>query len=238
MMLAQLLASMKDADGKVLVGGFYDGMVPLTAAEQQAIREIPNVDRELQQDFGLDRVEGGGKRLEELINLPSLNVRGMASARIADNAANVVPSSATAALDLRLVKGIPRLQQVDRVVAHIRGQGYFVTSSEPDAAMRSAHPRIAKVTVGSGYDAVRTPMDLPLVQPVIRAVESVRRPVVLQPTLGGSVPLVTIESALGTKTIMVPLANFDNNQHTSNENVRVGHLWNAIDTFAALFAMN
>lgn len=81
-------------------------------------------------------------------------------------------------------------------------------------------------------------MDLPLVQPVIKALEAVRRPLVLQPTLGGSVPLATIESVLDTHTLIVPLANFDNNQHTSNENVRIGHLWNAIDTFASLFTMN
>jgi acetylornithine deacetylase/succinyl-diaminopimelate desuccinylase-like protein len=238
MMLAQLLASMKDAEGHVLVDAFYDGMVPLTAAEQQAIREIPNVDAELREDFGLARAEGGGKRLEELINLPSLNVRGMASGRIGDGAANVVPAFATVTLDIRLVKGLQRLQQVERVIAHIRKQGYFVTTVEPDATMRATHPKIAKVTAGNGYDAVRTPMDLPLVQPVIKAVESVRRPVVLQPTLGGSVPLVTIESILSTRTIMIPLANFDNNQHTANENVRIGHLWNAIDTFAALLTMN
>src|SRR5947208_2026597 len=80
MMLAGLLTSMKDDDGRVLVDDFYDGMAPLTAAEQQAIREIPNEDTALAKDFGLGATEGGGKRLEELINLPSLNVRGMASA--------------------------------------------------------------------------------------------------------------------------------------------------------------
>ena len=75
-------------------------------------------------------------------------------------------------------------------------------------------------------------------QPVIKAIESVRRPVVLQPTLGGSVPLATVEQTLGTHVILIPLVNFDNNQHTFNENVRIGHLWNAIDSFAAFFTMN
>ena len=84
----------------------------------------------------------------------------------------------------------------------------------------------------------RTPMDLPQVQPVIKAIESVRRPVVFQPTLGGSVPLAKIEQALGTHAILIPLVNFDNNQQTANENVRIGHLWNAIDSFAALFTMH
>ena len=238
MMLAQLLASMKDGDGKVLIDGFYDGMVPLSAAEQQAIREIPNVDRELQQEFGLSRAEGGGKRLEELINLPSLNIRGMASGKVGALATNVVPATATATLDLRLVPGLPPKQEAERVIAHIQKQGYYVTASEPDEAMRAAHPKIAKVVVGGWYEGVRTAMDLPAVQPAIKAMESVRRPVVLQPTLGGSVPLDVIQGTLSTHAILIPLANFDNNQHTANENVHIGHLWNAIDTFAALFTMN
>jgi acetylornithine deacetylase/succinyl-diaminopimelate desuccinylase-like protein len=238
MMLAQLLTSMKDADGKVLVEGFYDGVIPLSAAEQQAIREIPNVDLELQRQFGLARVEGGGKRLEELINLPSLNIRGISSGKVGANANNVVPAAATASVDLRLVPGLSTKQQADRLIAHIQKQGYFVTAVEPEAAVRIAHGKIARVVVGPGYEGVRTPMDLAEVQPVVRAMESVRRPVVLQPTLGGSTPQDVIQRALGTRTIVIPLANFDNNQHTFNENIRIGHLWNAIDSFAALFIMN
>jgi acetylornithine deacetylase/succinyl-diaminopimelate desuccinylase-like protein len=238
MMLAQLLASMKDADGKVLIDGFYDGMIPLNAAEQQAIREIPNVDRELQQEFGFARAEGGGKRLEELINMPALTIRGMSSGKVGAGATAVVPAFATAALDIRLVPGLSVKGESDRVIAHIQKQGYFVTTSEPDDAMRAAHPKIARVVVSPGYEGVRTPLDLPIVQPVIKAMESVRRPVVLQPTLGGSTPLDVMQRVLGTKTVMIPLANFDNNQHTFNENVHIGHLWNAIDSFAALFTMN
>lgn len=239
MRLAQLLASMKDADGRVLIADFYEGVVPLTVAERQAIREIPNVDRELQQEFSLGGVEGGGKRLEELINEPSLNVRGLASAKVGPGATNVIPSSASATLDIRLVPGLSVQQQADRLAAHVRKQGYYVTASDPDPAMRAAYPKIARITVGPGaYPSTRTPIDLPQVQPVIKALESVRRPVVLQPTLGGSVPLATVERTLGTRVILIPLANFDNNQHTFNENVRIGHLWNAIDSFAALFTMN
>jgi len=237
MMLAQLLASMKDASGHVLVRGFYDDVVPLTEVEREAIRAIPNVDARLMDEYGFSQPDGGGKRLEELINEPSLNIRGMASGHIGNDASNVVPSSATATLDLRLVKGVHQREQADRVIAHIRNQGYFVTADEPDNAMRAAHPMIARVFVGSGYDAVRNPSNLPIFQPFIRAIEEVRRPLALQPTLGGSVPLVTIEDDLNTRTVIIPLANFDNNQHTFNENVRVGHLWNAMEIFAQLFVV-
>src|SRR5262249_2575926 len=162
--------------------------------------------------------EGGGKRLAELINLPSLNIRGMVSAHVGDQAANVIPASANASIDLRLVKGIDHETQAARVIEHIRRQGYYVTANEPDESTRRAHPGVARVIVDpAGYDAVRTSMDLPAAQQVIATLRTVRSPLVLEPTSGGSVPLVVIETILGVPTISVPVVNYDNSQHSSNE---------------------
>jgi acetylornithine deacetylase/succinyl-diaminopimelate desuccinylase-like protein len=80
-------------------------------------------------------------------------------------------------------------------------------------------------------------MDLPIAKDVIAAVESARGPVVKLPTMGGSVPLEFIEQALGLHTITVPIANYDNNQHSFNENIRLQNLWDGIETMAALEAM-
>ena len=89
----------------------------------------------------------------------------------------------------------------------------------------------------ASYDAVRTPMDLPIAQQVIKAVESARGTVVKWPTMGGSVPLGAMNRAANTYTITVPIANHDNNQHSSNENIRLQNLWDGIETMAALLAM-
>src|SRR5262249_54014508 len=116
--------------------------------------------------------------------------------------------------------------------------GYFVVDAEPNAETRMAHPKVARVSVREfGYNAVRTSMDLPISQEVIRVVESARGPAVLWPTMGGSVPLEGIERALGTKTITIPIANHDNSQHSFNENLRVQNLWDGIELMAALIAM-
>jgi acetylornithine deacetylase/succinyl-diaminopimelate desuccinylase-like protein len=80
-------------------------------------------------------------------------------------------------------------------------------------------------------------MDLPIAQDVVRAVESARGPSVKLPTSGASVPLDMIEKALDTRTISVPIANHDNNQHSYNENIRLQNLWDGIETMAALLAM-
>ncbi len=238
MMLAQLLASMKDADGHILIEHFYDGMEPLSPAELQAIADSPDNDAQLKREFWLGAADGKGARLLNLLTLPSLNVRGMASSRIGEKASNVVPATATATLDMRLVKGIDKHTAVERLEAHIRQQGYFVVRTEPDEQTRLAHARVAKVVVDeSGYNAARTSMDLPISKAVLAAVESARGPVIKLPSSGASTPLFMIQEILNSPTILVPIANHDDNQHSFNENLRVQNLWEGIETFAALMRM-
>jgi acetylornithine deacetylase/succinyl-diaminopimelate desuccinylase-like protein len=239
MMLAQLLAGMKDAEGHVLIPHFYDGIAPLSEMERQAIAEAPVNDDALRQELALGHVEGGGKKLLELINLPTLNVNGLSAANTGARANNVIPSRAVADIDLRLVVGEHWREQQDRVVDYIKSQSYFVVDSEPSREVLLSHPKVAMVKRDeASYDAVRTPMDLPIAQAVIAAVESAHRKVVKWPTMGGSVPLGAMERAADTHTITVPIANHDNNQHSSNENIRLQNLWDGIETMAALLAMD
>jgi acetylornithine deacetylase/succinyl-diaminopimelate desuccinylase-like protein len=237
MMLAQLLASMKNTQGRVLIDHFYDGITPLTALEKRAIAEAPQIDAGLMREFWLGSTEGGGAKLNELVTQPALNVRGMASSRTGNQASNVIPATATASIDIRLVAGMDAHETVSRVVEHIRKLGYFVVDREPDADTRRSHEKVALVTVRGGDNAVRTPMDLPIAQEVIRVVESVRGPTVKLPNMGGSLPLTSIVRPLGTRVIVVPIANHDDNQHSFNENLRVQNLWDGIELMAGLLAM-
>jgi acetylornithine deacetylase/succinyl-diaminopimelate desuccinylase-like protein len=237
MMLARLLASMKDDDGRVLVEGFYDGIEPLSESEMQAFAEAPNNDALLRRELGIGGTEGGGKKLIELINLPSLNIRGFASASVGATARNVIPATATASIDIRLVKGVDYRRAAERVITHIRKQGYHVIETEPDEATRLAHPKLVKVVRRGGYNAARTSMDLEISRALIRALESARGKLIKMPTLGGSVPLYIFTDILKTPTIGVPIANHDNNQHSANENIRLQNLWDGIEVMAALLTL-
>jgi acetylornithine deacetylase/succinyl-diaminopimelate desuccinylase-like protein len=232
--LARLLSSMKDPKGRVVIQGFYDQVAPLTAVEQRAIADMPKVDAQLMRDFWLGATDEAPLTLYELITRPSLNIRGMASSRIGTQASNVIPSSAVATLDIRLVKGmdVRRTQQLVR--DFIQKQGFHVTDREPTADERRMHAKVARLVFGTGSEARRTSMELPIAQEVIRTVESARGPIVKMPTSGATVPLEAFERPLGATTIMVPMANHDDNQHTFNENLRIQNLWDGIELMAAL----
>jgi acetylornithine deacetylase/succinyl-diaminopimelate desuccinylase-like protein len=238
MALARLLASMKDDDGRVTIAHFYDGIEPLSESEKRAVAEAPDVDADLRRELWLGRTEGGGRKLVELLNYPSLNIRGMSSARTGSGASNVLPASATASIDIRLVKGISPDAAARRLMDHIRAQGYAIVENEPDAQTRMATPRLARVVAEpGGYPASRTSMDLPISQLVLQTADAARGPVVKLPTMGGSVPLYMMEQILHVPTILVPIANHDNNQHSFNENIRLQNVWDGIELMAALLAM-
>jgi acetylornithine deacetylase/succinyl-diaminopimelate desuccinylase-like protein len=237
LLLAKLLASMKDDSGRVLVNHFYEGIEPLSETEKRALAEAPDIDPALMQEFQLGSTDGVPKKLTELITLPSLNIRGMASSRTGAQASNVIPSTANATIDIRLVKGMDPRQTTERVIEHIREQGFYVENHTPSAQTRMAHPKVAMVVTKGDEPAMRTPMDLPISQEVIRTVETVRGPAVKLPNMGGGLPLTSVERPLGAHTIVIPIANHDDNQHTFDENLRIQNLWDGIELMAALMAM-
>jgi acetylornithine deacetylase/succinyl-diaminopimelate desuccinylase-like protein len=68
-------------------------------------------------------------------------------------------------------------------------------------------------------------------------VQSVRGTTVMLPNMGGNLPLANVERPLGTRTIIVPIANHDDNQHSSDENLRIQNLWDGIELMAGLLLM-
>jgi acetylornithine deacetylase/succinyl-diaminopimelate desuccinylase-like protein len=238
MALAKLLASMKDDKGNVVVKNFYDDVVPLTAAEQRAVAEIPNVDAKLLEEFGLMRQEHPESRIELQHNRPTLSVLGIESGNVYTGTRSAIPGSASARIEMRLVNGLSAAKQLDRLEAHVREQGFHVIAGEPDAAMRRKYPLIARMTRNTGgYLVAKSSLDDPRTVMAANAIRALDQRLVQMPTIGGSLPFSTFSDTLAMPTIGLAVVNFDNNQHAANENIRVGHFWEAIDIFAALLTM-
>jgi len=230
------LASMKDDNGRVTIKGFYDDVNPLTPFERKALGEVPAADEQMKKELGISTVEMKGVTLSEAINQPSLNINGMQSGNVGKLASNQIPTYATAVVDLRLVLGNDWKRQQQKVIDHIKAQGYYVTDSEPSDEERKKYAQIIKVMPGQdGVNAQRTSMDLPIIQKVIDAVKTTSKDqIVLQPTMGGTLPLFLFEKYLNAKTVTAPIANHDNNQHAENENIRIGNLFEGIETMGSL----
>lgn len=241
MRLVKLLSSMKNAEGRVLIDGWYDDMEPLGEIEKKAIAEAPKYDEELKKQLGLAGTDGSGRELLDLLNEPSLNINGMKVGNVGELARNVIPSKAEAVVGLRLVKGNDHRRQLEKLRKHIVSQGFYVIDRDPTEEERTRHPLIAKfVPEDAGYNAQRTAMDLPISQAVVAAVRAARgeQPVTL-PTMGGSLPLSIITETMGDPALItVPVANYDNNQHAADENIRIGNLWDGIEIYANLMTMN
>ena len=237
MEMAHLLASMKNNKGEVTIKGFYDDVIPLTEAEKSALSKIPAVEEHLKKELGIKKAERMGT-INENLNRPSLNINGLQSAGVGKQSANVIPTKAIASIDLRLVAGNDWKRQQQKVIDHIKAQGYHVTDAEPTNEERALYDKICMVKRSEGYNAQKTPMDNPMAQQIVAAVTAAlpEKPVLL-PTLGGSLPLFIFEQMLNTKPVTVPMANHDNNQHAENENIRIQNLWDGLEMFASIMMM-
>lgn len=242
--LAHLLASMKDDDGRVLVEGWYDTFDPIGAEEQAALEAMPEWDAELKRELGMVRSEGEPESLPERLLVPALNVRGITSGNTGSLARNVIPNTAVASLGIRMVKGNTTAQLRELIVRHIERQGFHIVEEDPDMETRLRHERIAKVTGGRGGSvASRTSMANPYAQSVMAAAGAAadrafgEGALVIAPGMGGTLPLYLFTEVAGKPAVVVPVANHDNNQHAPDENLRIANLWYAIDLYAALMTM-
>ena len=235
--LVSLLATMRDDEGRILVEGFAEAVRPPTEAEKRAVAAVPPVESDLSRSLELGRTEGEGKALAELVLRPALNLRGIAGGAVGEGTTNAIPTEATASIDFRLVPDLTPAIVRDRVEAHVRKQGFAVVHEKPTKEARLSNPRLARLDWGPGYPAARVSMDLPASRAVIRVVEeSAGAPVVLLPTLGGSIPMYLFAEILSTPVVGVPIVNHDNDQHAANENLRLQNLWDGIEVYAALMA--
>jgi acetylornithine deacetylase/succinyl-diaminopimelate desuccinylase-like protein len=235
-MAANLIAQLRDDEGRVLIPDFADDVRPLNAAEQKALNEMPSAEADLKQEFAIGRTEGN-ETLPASLMRPALNIRGIRSGQVGASAANAIPINAEVSMDFRLVPGQTPERVRDKLERFLTSKGWTIVTAEPDRALRLAHPRLIKIEWDSGYPALRSDLSTPQAKAVIAAAsKAAGAPVVVMPMVGGSVPLYTFDDIFHVPIICMGIANHDNNQHAANENLRLKNLWDGIDAYAALLA--
>lgn len=232
--LAQLLATMKDDDGRVKIKGFYDG-ITLTPEESKMLQQVPDDEDELKAKLGIASTDKVGATYQESIQYPSLNIRGMSSGWVGKEARTIVPAEATAEIDIRLVPESDPEKLFDLVKTHIREQGFHILDKDPTEEERMKYPKLVKWDGSISYQAFRTPFDSPpgiwLDSAFIRAFG--KSPVKIRMG-GGSIPISPFIDALNIPAVSVVTVNPDNNQHSPNENIRLGNYKEGIKTMIAI----
>jgi acetylornithine deacetylase/succinyl-diaminopimelate desuccinylase-like protein len=232
--MAQLLAGMKDEDGRVTIPGYYDG-ITIDPKAAQIMAAVPDDPAQIAKTVGFATPDKVGRNYQEALQYPSLNIRGLQSAYVGKQAGTVIPDRAVAELDLRLVPETDPARLIGLVRQYIQRKGYTILDHEPTEAERMQYPKLIQLQSSGEMLPFRTEIGIPedvwLTRAMVRAFG--REPVKIRMT-GGSVPIVPFLRTLNIPAIHVPMVNLDNNQHAPNENLRLGNYVEGVTTWLAI----
>ena len=232
--LSQLIASMKDDDGKVTIPGYYDG-ITISEEARAIMSAVPDDEKFIRRSIGISEPDKVANNYQESIQYPSLNVRGMQSGWVEKEVRTIIPSYALAEIDVRLVKETDPNRIIKLIKNHIKSQGYYIIDRDPKDNERSRYNKIASFNYRIGYQAFRTPVNSEIAYWLRAAlVNGFGKEPIIKRTSGGSIPISPFVNTLNIPAVTVPTVNPDNNQHSPNENLRVGNLIESIRTHVSL----
>lgn len=232
--LSQLLSSMKDEGGRVTIPTWYDG-ITLSEEVKAILEQVPDDEDGIKRKLGISEIDQVASNYQEAIQYPSLNIRGMRSGWVGDESRTIVPSSAIAEIDIRLVKETEGQRMVDMVRKHVEGQGYYLVEDEPTQEERMKYGKIARFNYEISYGAFRTEFDTEVGRWLRKGiVRGFGKEPIQKRTSGGSIPISPFVITLGIPAVTVPTVNPDNNQHSPNENIRIGNYIDGIKTITAI----
>ncbi len=221
--LIELLSSMKDPTGRVTIDGYYDDVRPVTDSDRAVLAEVPFDPEGARLDIdavALD-VGPGETPLENLLYYPTLNVNGFTSGYGGEGMMTIIPSTAQAKIDMRLVADQDPDDIFEKFLTHIETHTSDSVSIE-----------VTKLATMTPH---RTPVDDPIVQPIVTAVrEAWGTEPIVKPAVGGSLPTGALAEAFDAPFVSVPYANADENNHSPDENLALWCFENGVRTTVEL----
>jgi acetylornithine deacetylase/succinyl-diaminopimelate desuccinylase-like protein len=220
--LAEVLASLHDASGRVAVPGFYDGIPPLAPSRRAAIAHMPFDEADYLRGLGLGEAYGepGYSTLERLWERPTLEINGVSGG----GKYTVIPHVATAHLSCRLVPGQDPAAVLAAVADHIRAH----RPAGVEVLVRPDEAQVPAYTIAPGHPAIRA------ARAALNAVYPGQQ--VLLACIGGTLPATALfERVLGAKTLFFSFSTSDENLHAPNEFLRIARLREGMRAWEALW---
>lgn len=208
--LTWALNSLKSADERILIPGFYDDVVPPTARDREFMDKLPNVAGQYKTQYGVKEfikgLKGGTDLKMEEVFTPTCTICGLDSGYQGAGSKTVQPARASAKVDFRLVPNQKPEDILKKLRAHLDGQGFSDV----------------EILYHGGEPAARTDPDHPFVKLVADcAAEVYGEPMRIVPMTGGSGPNYPFVHDLGLPVVTMGHGYSDTRAHAPNENIRI-----------------
>jgi acetylornithine deacetylase/succinyl-diaminopimelate desuccinylase-like protein len=204
--LSQLLARLRDKNGRVAIPGFYDGVVALSARERKQMARFPMSEAAYRKSVGVPRLFGerGYSFIEQRSARPTVEINGLTSGYQGEGSKTIIPAWARAKLTFRLVPNQDPERIAKLVLKHLK------KICPPTVRMEAA--------AGHGAEPYLVPPDSALARAGLATLKEAfgREPILMRE--GGSIPIVTrFKKVLRADSLLLGLALPDDNAHSPNE---------------------
>jgi acetylornithine deacetylase/succinyl-diaminopimelate desuccinylase-like protein len=209
--LIRVLDSMRSPEGKILVKGFYDSVIPLTEANRRQIATVPFDETEFKTGLGIEDIFGepGYTTMERIGARPTIEINGIWGGFQGEGTKTVLPKEAHAKVTCRLVADQKPEQIRDLIVEH-------VFSHSPPGVKVTVRP------LGGGSDPYLMPADLPGNRIAGSVLEELYGKAPYLVRTGGSIPIISLFlKELGVYTVSFGFSLEDENLHAPNEFFRI-----------------
>ncbi len=222
--LANMITRLKDEDGRILIDGFYDNVVPLTDAEKKEIAKLPFSDDDYKKNLGVDEMFGekGFTTLERIWARPTIDCNGIWGGFTGEGAKTVLPSKAYAKISMRLVPN-QQPNEIEKLFTEY---------------VRKIAPKSVKIKVKGlhhGNWAI-TPIDSKWIKAAFSAMKQGfgKEPVFIRE--GGSIPIVvTFQEILKAPTVLLGFGLPDENAHSPDEHLNLNNFQKGIITTSIFY---
>lgn len=222
--LARLIASLVDENGRVTIPGFYDDVRELTPAERKAFNKAPFSLRDYKRSLAIGDVEGeaGYNTMERTGVRPSLDVNGIWGGYTEEGTKTVIPSKASAKISMRLVPN-----QDFRKIARLFEKHFKAI------APKSVKVKVSFLHGGMPYVA---PTDMPAYKAAEKAILDTfgKRPLPFYS--GGSIPIISaFEQTLGIKSLLIGFGLAEDAIHSPNESYGLDQFRKGVETIPLFY---
>jgi acetylornithine deacetylase/succinyl-diaminopimelate desuccinylase-like protein len=220
--LLRALQTLKDSQDRVLIDGFYDTVLEPTAADREALQNMPFDEAGYRQQLGLDAFINNlsGKALkEQLVFQPTCNICGIWSGYTETGLKTVLPHEASVKIDFRLVPNQDPYVIYEQLVAHLDRHGFGdievrLLGAEHPARTVSEHPFV-KLVVDSARDVYQH-------DPIVFLMSA------------GSGPMYPLCQKPGIPAVSIGVGNENSRNHAPNENIRIADFYKGIEHIAVI----